>query len=127
MQRSITILGRKEGESVDFAKLIYPPMQVADIFTMGVNIAHAGMDQRKAHVIARDVAGKMKVSPLLDANGERIKPVCVHHPLLLGMKKPPIWSSCTNGARRGSCPRLGGFAAAAGVFCSSSTTPITVP
>ncbi|HLB23420.1 MAG TPA: tyrosine--tRNA ligase, partial [Dehalococcoidia bacterium] len=31
MQRSITILGRKEGESVDFAKLLYPAMQVADI------------------------------------------------------------------------------------------------
>ena len=56
MQRSITILGRKEGESVDFAKLIYPPMQVADIFRMGINLAHAGIDQRKAHVIARDVA-----------------------------------------------------------------------
>jgi tyrosyl-tRNA synthetase len=67
MQRSITILGRKEGEAVDFAKLIYPPMQVADIFTMGVNLAHAGMDQRKAHVIARDVASKMRVSPLVDA------------------------------------------------------------
>ncbi len=91
MQRSITILGRKEGESVDFAKLIYPAMQVADIFAMKINIAHAGMDQRKAHVIARDVASKMKVSPLLDAKGQQIKPVCVHHPLLLGMRKPPIW------------------------------------
>ncbi len=30
MMRSITIMGRKEGESVDFAKLIYPPMQVAN-------------------------------------------------------------------------------------------------
>lgn len=91
MQRSITILGRKEGESVDFAKLIYPPMQVADIFTMGINIAHAGMDQRKAHVIARDVASKMRVAPLRDAAGNQIKPVCVHHPLLLGLKKPNTW------------------------------------
>ena len=91
MQRSITILGRKEGESVDFAKLVYPPMQVADIFMMGVNIAHAGVDQRKAHVIARDVATKMRVTPLLDARGAQIKPVCVHHPLLLGLKKPSIW------------------------------------
>lgn len=91
MQRSITILGRKEGESVDFAKLIYPSMQVADIFAMGVNIAHAGMDQRKAHVVARDVASKMRVSPLLDASGQKIKPVCVHHPLLLGLQKPSIW------------------------------------
>src|SRR4029078_11103878 len=53
MQRSITILGRREGESVDFAKMLYPAMQVADIFIQGVNIAHAGMDQRKAHVVAR--------------------------------------------------------------------------
>lgn len=91
MQRSISILGRKEGEAVDFAKLIYPPMQVADIFALGVNIAHAGMEQRKAHVIARDVASKMKVTPLLDATGAKIKPVCVHHPLLLGLKKPQVW------------------------------------
>jgi len=91
MQRSITILGRKEGESVDFAKLIYPPMQVADIFSMGINIAHAGMDQRKAHVIARDVASKMKISPLMSEDGHRLKPVCVHHPLLLGLRKPATW------------------------------------
>ena len=49
------------------------------------------MEQRKAHVIARDVASKMRVSPLLDAAGATIKPVCVHHPLLLGLKKPSIW------------------------------------
>lgn len=91
MQRSISILGRSEGESTDFAKLIYPAMQVADIFSMGVNIAHAGMEQRKAHVIARDVAKKMRVSPLLDAHGHVISPVCVHHPLLLGLKKPNVW------------------------------------
>lgn len=91
MQRSITILGRKEGEAVDFAKLLYPPMQVADIFALQVNIAHAGMDQRKAHVIARDVASKMKVNRLVDADGQQIKPVCVHHPLLIGLKKPAMW------------------------------------
>lgn len=91
MQRSITILGRKEGESVDFAKLVYPAMQVADIFELGVNIAHAGIDQRKAHVIARDVASKLRVKPLRDAKGEQIKPVCVHHPLLLGLNKPAVW------------------------------------
>lgn len=91
MQRSITILGRREGESVDFAKMLYPAMQVADIYIQGVNIAHAGMDQRKAHVVARDVASKMKVSPLTDRSGKQIAPVCVHHPLLLGLKKPAMW------------------------------------
>ena len=64
MQRSIDILGRSEGESVDFAKLIYPAMQAADIFAQGVHIAHAGMDQRKAHVIARDVALQLRIARL---------------------------------------------------------------
>ena len=91
MQRSITITGRKEGESVDFAKLIYPPMQVADIFIQGINLPHAGLDQRKAQVIARDVALKMKVSPLLDSKKNKIKPVAVHHHLILGLGKPPVW------------------------------------
>jgi tyrosyl-tRNA synthetase len=92
MQRSISILGRQEGEAVDFAKLLYPPMQVADIFVQGVTLAHAGMDQRKAHVIARDVARQLRIHPLLAADGRtRRKPVAVHHPLLLGLGKPPVW------------------------------------
>jgi tyrosyl-tRNA synthetase len=49
------------------------------------------MDQRKAHVIARDVASKMRVSRLRDGAGAQTKPVCVHHPLLLGLKKPSMW------------------------------------
>jgi tyrosyl-tRNA synthetase len=91
MQRSISILGRQEGESVDFAKLIYPAMQAADIFAQGINIAHAGIDQRKAHVIARDVALQIRINALHDAQGNQIKPVAVHHPLLLGLRRPPVW------------------------------------
>ena len=91
MQRSITIMGREEGEAVDFAKLIYPAMQVADIFELGVNLAHAGMDQRKAHVIARDVALQMERNPLVGPDGARAKPIALHHPLLLGLGKPPVW------------------------------------
>ncbi|MDQ2960731.1 MAG: tyrosine--tRNA ligase [Candidatus Dormibacteraeota bacterium] len=91
MQRSISILGREQSESVDFAKLIYPAMQAADIFAQGVNLAHAGMDQRKAHVIARDVATKLRTNRLTDDTGHPIKPAGVHHPLLLGLKKPAQW------------------------------------
>jgi tyrosyl-tRNA synthetase len=91
MQRSITIMGREEGEAVDFAKLIYPAMQVADIFELGVNLAHAGMDQRKAHVIARDVALQMQRNPLVGPDGSKAKPIALHHPLLLGLGKPPVW------------------------------------
>lgn len=91
MQRSITIMGRKEGGAVDFAKLIYPAMQVADIFIQGINLPHAGIDQRKAQVIARDVALKIKTKPLLNKEGKQMKPVAVHHHLILGLGKPPVW------------------------------------
>lgn len=91
IMRSITIMGREEGESVDFAKLIYPPMQVADIFIQGVNLAHGGLDQRKAQVIARDVAMNLSICPLIDSKGVQIKPVAVHGHLLLGLGKPPVW------------------------------------
>lgn len=91
IMRSITILGRAEGESVDFAKLCYPPMQVADIYALGVNLAHAGNDQRKAHVIALDTANQIKTNPLLDPEGNVITPLAVHHHLLIGLGKPPMW------------------------------------
>ncbi len=75
IRRSVTIMGRKMGESITFAQLLYVPMQVADIFSMNINLAHGGMDQRKAHVIAIDVG---------DAFG--YKPVALHHHLLMGLK-----------------------------------------
>lgn len=91
MLRSITIAGRGEGESVNFALLMYPPMQVADIFVQGLNLVHAGMDQRKAQVVARDVAEQLTFKPLLNKEGKKIKPVAVHGHLLLGLQKPPVW------------------------------------
>ncbi|MDD3002852.1 MAG: tyrosine--tRNA ligase, partial [Candidatus Shapirobacteria bacterium] len=82
--RSISIMGKKEGNDVDMATLFYPPLQVADIFTMQVNLAHAGMDQRKAHVIARDVAKKLTINPLKNNKGEIIAPVAIHQNLIAG-------------------------------------------
>jgi len=90
IQRSITILGRKEGSAIDFAKLIYPVMQVADAFSLGANIMHAGIDQRKAHVIALEVAKKLKHTKFI-YNKEKYSPVAIHHPLILGLIRPPTW------------------------------------
>ncbi|MEM2838905.1 MAG: tyrosine--tRNA ligase [Thermoplasmata archaeon] len=60
IRRAMTIMGRDEDEAeLDFSKLIYPPMQVADIFALGVDVAYGGMDQRHAHMLARDVADKL--------------------------------------------------------------------
>ncbi|HTT35293.1 MAG TPA: tyrosine--tRNA ligase, partial [Thermoplasmata archaeon] len=56
-RRAMTVLGRSEEEaSLDTAKLLYPAMQVADIFELPVDLAYAGIDQRRAHVLAREVA-----------------------------------------------------------------------
>ena len=87
IMRSITIIGRQEKDLTSFAQLLYPPMQVSDIFIQGINITHAGLDQRKAHVVAREVAPKLVIKPLKN----HMKPVAVHHHLWLGLQKPPIW------------------------------------
>ncbi len=74
IQRSISIMGRAEGERVDFAKLTYPAMQAADIIYQGIDIAHSSLDQRKAHVILRDVYHQIIPG--------QPKPVALHHPLI---------------------------------------------
>lgn len=86
--RSISIMGKKQGTDVDMSTLFYPPLQVADIFSLKANIVHAGMDQRKAHVIAKDVAKKLKINPLRNKKGEVISPIAVHHNLIAGLTGP---------------------------------------
>ena len=77
--RTLTIMGRSEDEEkIDLAKLLYPPMQAVDIHFLDVDIAHAGMDQRKIHMLVREIFPKMKWKV----------PVAVHHKLLPGLSKP---------------------------------------
>lgn len=90
MQRSITIMGRQEGENLDFAKLMYPAMQVADIYFQQITLMHAGMDQRKAHVVAREVAHKLQYHKL-EHKGKILSPIAVHQHIVMGLQKPPLW------------------------------------
>ncbi len=77
IRRSLPIMGRSEDEADrDFSKYIYPLMQVTDIFYMNLDVAVGGMDQRHAHMLARDIAEKMGVK----------KPVSLHGPLLGSLK-----------------------------------------
>ena len=78
--RSISIMGKKQGNEVNMATLFYPPLQVADIVTMDINLAHAGMDQRKAHVIAREAIKKIP--------GDHQTPVAIHQNLIAGLTGP---------------------------------------
>ena len=76
--RTLTIMGRSEDDKkIDLAKLLYPAMQAVDIHSLDVDIAHAGMDQRKIHMLVREIFPKMKWKV----------PVAVHHKLLPGLSK----------------------------------------
>lgn len=76
MMRSTDIMGRMSGDSSNAATLFYPAMQAADIFQLGVNIAHAGTDQRNVHIVARDAAKDLGFK----------KPIAIHHHLIMGLK-----------------------------------------
>jgi tyrosyl-tRNA synthetase len=71
------IMGRDADDAdKDLSKLFYPAMQVSDIFYLGVDVAYGGMDQRHAHMLARDVSKKI---------GKKA-PVAIHTPLLTGLQ-----------------------------------------
>jgi len=77
VKRALTIMGRKASEAeTDFSKLIYPLMQVTDIFYLDLDIALGGMDQRKAHMLARDLAEHFNFK----------KPVAIHTPILTSLQ-----------------------------------------
>src|SRR5438128_11558846 len=74
--RSLPIMGRDmKTQDVETASLFYPCMQAADIFEMNLDVACAGIDQRKAHVLAREAGEKLRCE----------KPVAVHTPMLLAL------------------------------------------
>ncbi len=76
--RCSQIMGRTEGESLSAAQILYPCMQAADIFYLGVDICQLGMDQRKVNMLAREIGAKL-------GHG---KPVAVHHHMLMGLGTP---------------------------------------
>ena len=77
IKRAMTIMGRKEDEAdADASKLIYPAMQAADIFHLKLDLALGGMDQRHAHMLARDAAEKLGWK----------KFVAIHTPLLMSLQ-----------------------------------------
>lgn len=71
VKRAMTIMGRSEDEAeVDTSKVFYPILQATDIFCMDMDVAYAGLDQRRAHMLARDAADKLGWH----------KPIAVHTP-----------------------------------------------
>lgn len=107
-QRALTIMGRKKGELQEVSQFFYAPMQVSDIYQLDVDICQLGLDQRRANILAREIADKIisgsapvtvksgsmkllmkqKVGIASEMYLKFWKPVCVHHHMLMGLKGP---------------------------------------
>jgi tyrosyl-tRNA synthetase len=88
--KSISVTGKSAREDVNFGILRYAPMQVADCFFLQTHIVHAGMDQRKCHVLMREVTSKLDYETNLKLGGKPVKPIAVHHGLLHGLGNPKL-------------------------------------
>ncbi len=77
--RTAEFMGREESaEKLTAAQIMYPCMQVADIFMLGAKITQLGMDQRKVNMLAREIGPQLGYW----------KPVVVSHHMLMGLAQP---------------------------------------
>lgn len=77
--RTTEIMGRSEADELSAAQILYPCMQLADIFgVMKCQVTQLGLDQRKVNVLAREIAPELGFQ----------KPVIVSHGMLRGLGKP---------------------------------------
>ncbi len=88
--KSISVMGKEAGNEVEFGTLRYPVMQVADAFFLQTHLVHAGLDQRKCHVLMRETAPKLDQDYGLKIGQKFIKPIAIHHNLLLGLEKKDL-------------------------------------
>lgn len=77
--RTLTIMGRSEKDTLHVSQYIYPIMQAADIHALGADIPHAGVDQRRVHMLAKELFKEMNLGAI----------VPLHHHLLGSLLEPP--------------------------------------
>ncbi len=77
--RTLVIMGRNEKDTLHVSQYLYPIMQAADIEILGADIPHAGMDQRKVHVLALELFKDLKLREI----------VPIHHHLIPSLTEPP--------------------------------------
>lgn len=97
--KSVSIMGKEAGDGVEFSTLRYPVMQVADAFFLQTHIVHAGLDQRKCHVLMREVAHKLAADFKLRINSKSLAPLAIHHSLLHGLLAPETKDGVTEIAK----------------------------
>lgn len=77
--RTLVIMGRSEKDTLHVSQYLYPIMQAADIETLEADIPHAGIDQRKVHMLAIELFKDLKLREI----------VPLHHHLLPSLVEPP--------------------------------------
>lgn len=73
-RRSMEVIAR-EDENPKVASVVYPLMQVNDIKHLNADVAVGGMEQRKIHMLSREILPSMGYKA----------PVCIHNPILTGL------------------------------------------
>ena len=76
IKRTVTIMGRTEGDNLSLSQLLYPCMQAADVFMLNVDICQLGVDQRKVNMLAIEYANYIK----------KPSPIILSHHMLMGLK-----------------------------------------
>ncbi len=76
--RTLIIQGRSEKEVLHVSQYIYPVMQAADIRALGVDIPHSGTDQRRVHMLAKELFRELRLNEI----------VPLHSHLLAGLAEP---------------------------------------
>ncbi len=77
--RTLIIEGRSEKDTLHVSQYIYPIMQAVDIHALGVDIPHAGMDQRRVHMLAKEAFRELKLGTI----------VPIHHHLMPSLVEQP--------------------------------------
>ena len=76
IKRTVTAMGRKEGDKLSLSQYLYPCMQATDVFMLQVDFCQLGVDQRKVNMLAIDYANSVK----------RPAPIILSHHMLMGLK-----------------------------------------
>lgn len=75
--RTMTDIAR-DLEHAHVSQIIYPIMQALDIKHLNIDVACAGLEQRRIHMMARETLEELGFK----------KPICVHTPLLVSLQGP---------------------------------------
>ena len=70
------IMGKNIGNNLFTSELMYPVMQTADVFFLGVDICSLGMDQKSVNMLCREYCDKIH---------RKYKPIIISHHMLLGL------------------------------------------